>query len=124
MGPAESFLVNIRTPATLLASAAVGMLWVDVGARRGSWLRTLHTLMVAATVKFEFACILITTLSSTRLEAGGYNPMAVWRLFAVRFPSRPRRSSVCACTRISLGRGTVCAQSEKRNLPMKISQAA
>ena len=74
---AISFMSNIRTPSTVLAAAAMGMVWVQPGNRRGPWLRTLHIFLVAATVMCEFASIAVSQITTIQLQAGAYDPMAV-----------------------------------------------
>lgn len=69
---------NVRIPATLLASAAVGSLFVGFDSPRGRspLPRLIHTLLVTVALSLEFSAVFIATSTSVRLLAGHYNPMA------------------------------------------------
>ncbi|CAM9895280.1 unnamed protein product [Chrysoparadoxa australica] len=71
MGEALAELANIRTPAALLAGAALGLVFVNIPKDTNKRLRLLYMQLSITTATLELATILTTTISATKLAAIG-----------------------------------------------------
>uniref|UniRef100_A0A7S2XCG0 Uncharacterized protein n=1 Tax=Lotharella oceanica TaxID=641309 RepID=A0A7S2XCG0_9EUKA len=84
VGEASGFFANLRIPAALIASAAMGQIWTDIkdpkdspeGKKRAEKLRVLFTALMSLTVAVQLNVVFMTTATSVQLMGGGFNPMA------------------------------------------------
>jgi hypothetical protein len=77
---AAAFFNNVRTPAALLTIPAINSLFLklqtgDSDTVKHPIVQTVYTLLVTNTVLLEAICVFVSTASSVRLMAGGFNPM-------------------------------------------------
>jgi len=82
VGPAAAFFSNIRTPAALVAGAALGNLWVQIGPttkdpKLAKRYQTIYSILMINAVILEFSTVCYATATDVRLMSGGYSsPMA------------------------------------------------
>ena len=77
---AGNFFNQIRVNASLLAGAALGALWVDVGQHAGckksQLCQRFYSLLCVLTVCSELICIFVATSSAVRILHGRMDPLA------------------------------------------------
>ena len=68
VGSAAGFFGNVRTPAALLAGAALGNLWISVKSEGASESQSnLYTLLIALTVALQFGCVFVATAAGVQV---------------------------------------------------------
>lgn len=80
---AAGVLGNVRIPAALIGGAGIAQLFAQINAadstdspRKKSMLQSTYTKLVAFTICCELTTVFVSTSTSVRLMAGGFNPMA------------------------------------------------
>jgi len=75
---ASGFFSNIRTPAALVAGAALGNVWVQIPDQsKNKRLQTMYSILMMLAVILEFSTVFCATASDVRIMSGLYSsPMA------------------------------------------------